>query len=65
MSRQCEVGCIMSCYLSLNIVYSIGLVYIVYSLHKGSMEGAIGTAVCGSSIFVCWMTGEAITGCHK
>ena len=23
------------------------------------------TAVCGSSIFVCWMTGEAITGCHK
>ena len=33
MSRQCEVGCIMSCYLSLNIVYS---------MHKGSMEGAIG-----------------------
>ena len=23
------------------------------------------TVVCGSSIFVCWMTGEAITGCHK
>ena len=23
------------------------------------------TAVCGSSIFVCWITGEAITGCHK
>ena len=23
------------------------------------------TAVCGSSIFICWKTGEAITGCHK
>ena len=23
------------------------------------------TTVCGSSILVYWMTGEAITGCHK
>ena len=23
------------------------------------------TAVCGSSVFVCWMTRAAITGCHK
>ena len=25
----------------------------------------LSVAVCGPSIFVCWMTGEAITGCHK
>ena len=24
-----------------------------------------GLAVCASSIFVSWMTGKAITGCHK